>query len=79
MVSKELKRFIGTCRTAKHRIFVFIPADHIVDAKIVGIALDNAFHLSVLSSRIHQVWAFGSGDSNYNHAVCFSRFHFLPT
>jgi hypothetical protein len=78
-----LKRFIGTCRTAKHRIFVFIPADYIVDAKIVGIALDDAFHLGVLTSQIHQLWAFRTGawlgvgnDSNYNHAICFNRFPF---
>jgi hypothetical protein len=78
-----LNRFIGTCRTAKHRIFVFIPADHIVDAKIVGIALADAFHLAILSSRIHRIWAFRTGawlgvgnDSNYNHAICFNRFPF---
>lgn len=80
---KGLRRFIGTCRTAKHRIFVFIPPDYIVDAKIVGIALEGAFHLAVLSSRPHQVWAFRTGgwlgvgnDSNYNHAVCFNQFPF---
>jgi hypothetical protein len=80
---EELDRFIGTCRTAKHRIFVFIPANYIVDAKIVGIALDDAFHLAVLTSHIHQVWAFRTGawlgvgnDSNYNHAICFNRFPF---
>lgn len=79
----SLKRFIGTCRTAKHRIFVFIPGDYIVDAKIVGIALDDGAHLALLSSRIHQVWAFRTGgwlgvgnDSNYNHAICFNRFPF---
>jgi hypothetical protein len=78
-----LSRFIGTCRTAKHRIFVFIPGDYIVDAKIVGIALDDAFDLALLTSRIHQLWAFRTGgwlgvgnDSNYNHAVCFNRFPF---
>jgi hypothetical protein len=78
-----LSRFIGTCRTAKHRIFVFIPGDYIVDAKIVGIALDDAFHLALLTSCAHQIWAFRTGgwlgvgnDSNYNHAVCFNRFPF---
>jgi hypothetical protein len=82
---RNLSRFIGTCRTAKHRIFVFIEANNIVDAKIVGIALDDGLHLAILSSRIHQVWAFRTGgwlgvgnDSNYNHAVCFNRFPF-PT
>jgi hypothetical protein len=80
---RDLERFIGTCRTAKHRIFVFIPSHYIVDAKIVGIALDDAFHLAILTSRVHQVWAFRTGgwlgvgnDSNYNHAICFNRFPF---
>ncbi|MDQ6878649.1 MAG: class I SAM-dependent DNA methyltransferase, partial [Candidatus Dormibacteraeota bacterium] len=37
----------------------------------------------VLTSHIHQVWAFRTGawlwvgnDSNYNHAICFNRFPF---
>jgi len=49
----------------------------------VGIALDDAFHLGVLTSQIHQLWAFRTGawlgvgnDSNYNHAICFNRFPF---
>lgn len=80
-----LTRIIGTCRTAKHRIFVFVPANYIVDAKVVGIALNDGFHLGVLTSRTHQVWAFRTGgwlgvgnDSNYNHAICFNHFPF-PT
>jgi hypothetical protein len=78
-----LSRLIGTCRTAKHRIFVFVPTDYIVDAKVVGIALDDGFDLGVLTSSIHQIWAFRTGgwlgvgnDSNYNHAVCFNQFPF---
>ena len=78
-----LSRLIGTCRTAKHRIFVFVPANYIVDAKVVGIALDDGFSLGILTSHIHQIWAFRTGgwlgvgnDSNYNHAVCFNQFPF---
>ncbi|PHR20312.1 MAG: SAM-dependent methyltransferase [Sphingopyxis sp.] len=78
-----LSRLIGTCRTAKHRIFGFVPANYIVDAKVVGIALDDGLDLGVLTSSIHQVWAFRTGgwlgvgnDSNYNHAVCFNQFPF---
>lgn len=78
-----LDRLIGTCRTAKHRIFVFIPASYILDAKVVGIALNDGLNLGILTSRIHQVWAFRTGgwlgvgnDSNYNHAVCFNQFPF---
>jgi hypothetical protein len=81
--SKGLSRVITTCRTAKHRIFVFVPAEYILDTKIIGIALDDAFFAGILTSKIHQVWAFRIGgwlgvgnDSTYNHTDCFGKFPF---
>jgi hypothetical protein len=76
-----LDRLIGTCRTAKHRIFVFVPSTYIVDAKVVGIALQDAFYLGVLSSRAHLVWSLATGGfledrPNYNHSDCFGKFPF---
>lgn len=76
-----LERVIATCRTAKHRIFVFVPAGHILDAKIIGIALSDAFFLGILSSRIHLAWALRTGAfledrPNYNHSDCFGKFAF---
>jgi len=74
---------IATCRTAKHRIFTFVRSDAILDAKIIGIGLSDAFSLGVLSSREHAVWALRTGgwlgvgnDSNYNHSDCFGKFPF---
>ena len=82
----SLDRMTATCRTARHRIFVLLPARTIPDAKIVGIALDDTFSLGVLSSKIHRLWAdetggwLGAGnDSNYNHADCFGKFPFPAT
>jgi hypothetical protein len=78
-----LATVIATCRTAKHRIFTFVSADHILDAKIVGIGLSSPFELGILSSRIHLAWALRTGgwlgvgnDSNYNHSDCFGKFPF---
>jgi SAM-dependent methyltransferase len=78
-----LRRFIVTCRTAKHRVFVFLGGDVIPDAKLVAVAHEDAAVLGVLSTRIHSVWALRTGaflgvgnDSNYNHADCFVKFPF---
>lgn len=78
-----LPRYIATCRTATHRVFTFLPAEVVPDAKIVAIALADAAHLGVLQSTIHVRWAEATGgwlgfgnDSNYNHSDCFGRFPF---
>jgi hypothetical protein len=78
-----LNKYIVTCRTAKHRLFSFVGREFIADAKIVVIASDSESILSILSSRLHQVWAERTGawlgvgnDSNYNHSECFSKFPF---
>jgi hypothetical protein len=78
-----LPRYIATCRTAKHRLFTFLTGETVPDAKIVAIASEDAFCLSVLSSSIHGLWAERTGvrmgvgnDLNYNHAYCFNKFPF---
>ena len=78
-----LNQYIGTCRTAKHRPFVMLDAATLPDAKVVAIALDDFYHLGVLSSNIHLAWAIATGawmgvgnDSNYNHSECFVKFPF---
>ncbi len=80
-----LTRYIGTPETAKHRIFQFLDATTAADHMIVALALDDAFHLGVLSSKIHTLWAFSAGgkmgvgnDSRYNSSRCFQPFPF-PT
>lgn len=78
-----INRYIATCRTAKFRIFSFLDTAYIPDAKIVAIALDDYYHLGILSSRFHVSWAMTTGgwlgvgnDSNYNHSDCFGKFPF---
>jgi hypothetical protein len=84
--SNNIKRYIATCRTAKFRVFGFLPSSFIPDAKVVAIALDDYYYLGVLSSKIHVDWAMATGawlgvgnDSNYNHSDCFGKFPFPNT
>jgi len=78
-----LTRYIGTTRTAKHRIFSFVDSTVISESKVVVIADDDAAVLAILSSRFHVVWAFVAGgmlgvgnDPTYNHTGCFNPFPF---
>jgi hypothetical protein len=78
-----LRRFVVTCRTSKHRLFIFLDGDVLPDAKLIAITLEDAFCLGVLSSRHHIAWAMATGawlgvgnDSNYNHSDCFGKFPF---
>nr|GFB32847.1 hypothetical protein [Tanacetum cinerariifolium] len=78
-----LTRYIGTPETAKHRIFQFLDVTTAADHMIVALALEDAFHLGILSSKIHTLWAFSAGgkmgvgnDSRYNSSRCFQPFPF---
>ncbi|NVJ64414.1 MAG: class I SAM-dependent DNA methyltransferase [Flavobacteriaceae bacterium] len=76
-----LKRYIATCRTAKHRVFGFLGSDVLPDAKLIAIGLDAAEYLAVLSSSVHVKWALATGAfledrPNYNHAESFNKFPF---
>ncbi|VDY03854.1 conserved protein of unknown function [Thiomonas sp. Bio17B3] len=78
-----LSRYIATVETAKHRIFQFLDVGIFPDHKLVAIALDDAFHLGVLSSSAHVAWALGTGswlgvgnDPVYVKTRCFETFPF---
>jgi len=76
-----LPRYIATVETAKHGVFVFQPAAVLPDNMLVCIALAGAFHLGVLSSRIHTTWALAAGGEledrpRYNKTRCFDPFPF---
>ena len=80
-----LQRYVATCRTAKHRVFMFLPIEVLAESKAVVIATDDARDLGVLSSRAHLVFALRTGgwlgvgnDPTYNNADCFNKFAF-PT
>ncbi len=78
-----LPRYIATVETAKHRLFQFLDASILPDNMLVVIASDDAYHLGVLSSRAHVVWALAAGgrlgmgnDPRYNKTRCFEPFPF---
>ncbi|MEQ1902080.1 MAG: DNA methyltransferase [Devosia sp.] len=78
-----LPRYLATVETSKHRVFQFLDAGILPDNKLVIIACDDAFHLGVLSSRIHVSWALRAGgwlgqgnDPVYVKSRCFDPFPF---
>jgi hypothetical protein len=76
-----LPRYIATVETAKHRTFQFLEGAVVPDNMIVVIASADAFHLGVLSSRIHVVWTLAAGGvledrPRYNKTRCFDPFPF---
>lgn len=78
-----LPRYIATVETMKHRIFQFIDGQVLPDNKLVVMALDDAFALGVLSSRVHVAWSLAAGgrlgvgnDSVFVKSKCFDPFPF---
>ncbi len=78
-----LKRYIATVETSKHRFFQFLDIDILPDNMLVNIAVEDAFYLGVLSSKVHVGWALASGgrlgvgnDPRYNKTRCFDPFPF---
>lgn len=78
-----LERYIATIETAKHRVFQFLPKSILPDNMLACIALDDAYALGVLSSRLHVPWAIASGgrlgmgdDPVYVKSRCFDPFPF---
>lgn len=78
---RGLPRYIATVETAKHRILTFLPAEVMPDNRLVCLATADAFHLGVLSSRMHVQWALAAGGvledrPIYTKSVCFDPFPF---
>lgn len=79
----NLKRYIATVETAKHRVFTFLEKNVLPDNMLIAIALEDAYFLGVLSSKIHVTWSLAAGgrlgvgnDPRYNKTVCFDPFPF---
>ncbi len=78
-----IPRYLATVETAKHRLFIFLDASVIPDHRLITFGFGDAFHLGILSSQIHIVWALASGGRLedrpvYNKTRCFDPFPF-PT
>lgn len=83
-----LDRYIATCRTAAHRVFVFEEPNTLSESKVIVVALSFASSLAVLSSRLHVEFSIRTGgwqgvgnDPVYQHTETFYPFPFpiLPT
>ncbi|PZU84001.1 MAG: class I SAM-dependent DNA methyltransferase [Chelatococcus sp.] len=77
----HLQRYIATVETAKHRVFQFLDASILPDNMLVAVALSDAFHLGVLSSRPHVNWCLHQGGTledrpRYSKSRCFDPFPF---
>ncbi len=80
-VLAALPRYIATVETTKHRVFQFLDASILPDNMLIAIGSDDAFHLGVLSSRIHVVWTLAQGGTledrpRYTKSQCFDPFPF---
>ena len=80
---RGLSRYIATVETSKHRFFVFLDESILPDNMLVVIALEDAYYLGILSSKLHVVWALATGgrlgignDPRYNKTRCFETFPF---
>ncbi|HNR54202.1 MAG TPA: hypothetical protein PKJ19_03480 [Flavobacteriales bacterium] len=78
---RDLKRYIATPMTAKHRLFVFLPGGSFPDQGLIAFGLDDGFYLGVMSSRIHIAWSLARGGTledrpRYNNSVIFETFPF---
>jgi len=80
---EQLPRYIATVETSKHRFFTFLDREILPDNMLIAIAIDDAFHLAILSSQVHVVWALTAGgrlgmgnDPRYNKSRCFNPFPF---
>jgi hypothetical protein len=78
---ERLTRYIATVETAKHRFFVFLDKSILPDNMLVNVALEDAYFLGVLSSRVHVAWALAAGGTledrpRYNKTRCFETFPF---
>jgi hypothetical protein len=78
-----LPRFIGTVETARHRIFEFLDSSILPDNMVVAVGSAEAFHLGVLSSRVHTEWALRAGgwlgvgnDPRYSKSLVLDPFPF---
>ena len=78
---REKERFIATPRVAKHRVFVWLPSNALVDSAVVAFARDDDYFFGVLHSRAHEVWSLRMGtwlgkgnDPRYTPTTCFETF-----
>jgi hypothetical protein len=78
---EHLRRFIATVETTKHRVFVFVDENELLEHGVIGIGHDDAAAIGILSSSTHVCWSLANGGTledrpRYNKEVCFDPFPF---
>jgi hypothetical protein len=78
-----LRRVLVRSLTGDRHAMVFLPRGLIYDQTIIIFAFDDDYHLALLQSSIHEVWAFKYGptlrtDKRYVVTDCFDTFPFPP-
>jgi hypothetical protein len=58
---RRLRRYVATPLTSKHRLFVWVDPNTLVNHAVGAIARDDDYTLGVLQSRAHELWARGTG------------------
>ncbi len=78
-----LSRFIATPLVSKHRLFTWLSAPVLPDARLIVVARADDYTLGVLHSRVHELWALGTGthlgvgnDPQYTLTSTFETFPF---
>lgn len=78
-----LPRFIATVETAKHRVFIWLPASVAAEHRLIVFPRADDVAFGILSSRLHVSWALAQGGTLedrpvYNSTRCFETFPFPP-
>jgi type II restriction/modification system DNA methylase subunit YeeA len=79
-----VRRFVGTARVAKHRLFGWFEVPTLADSQLIVTATDSDARFGVLHSRLHEVWALAQGTQlrekesgfRYTPTTCFETFPF---
>ena len=80
----RVRRQIATARVSKHRLWVWLPSDTLVDSAGVTVARDDDYTFGVLHSRVHDLWTRATGTqlreatsgSRYTPTTTFETFPF---
>ena len=78
---RNLKRFIATSETSKHRFFIWLDADVLPSNSVIAIANDDDYCFGILNSSPHLAWALEKGGRlvdrpRYTISTCFETFPF---
>lgn len=77
----NIRRYIVTAETTKHRVFQFLDTSILPDNMLIAIGSENAVVLGFLSSRFHLCWVDASAAQlgptpRYSKSRCFDPFPF---